>query len=266
MSSVTRPRGPLPARIYWTRRLLALGLALGLVFGVGQLLDRGGQQPGTPSARPAAGVASEPAPSGGTPSPSALPTEGAGDPRAKEGKKERKEDDRKAERTRTPLAVPTGPCADSDVRVVPSVDGDAFAVHDVVLTLNLSTVKSPACTWEVSAESVVLRLTSGSDRIWTTQQCEDAVPDRSVVLRKDSTRKVDVTWSGQRSDDGCTQAPLWAEPGYYHVSAAAVGAEPESHQFELREKVTQTVTAKPEPRRKSEEKAEREQDPGEQRG
>ncbi len=34
MSSLTRPRGPLPRRVYWVRRVLVLGTALALVVGM----------------------------------------------------------------------------------------------------------------------------------------------------------------------------------------------------------------------------------------
>ena len=44
-------RGPLPPRVYWTRRLLVLVVALALVFGVARLLGGGGGGNG-PSAQP----------------------------------------------------------------------------------------------------------------------------------------------------------------------------------------------------------------------
>lgn len=237
MSVVTKPRGPLSARVYWTRRLVALGVALAMVFGISYLLGGGGQQSGSPSARPAA-ASSEPTSAGLTPSAGVLLP---GDKKSEQAKKK----DRPAKPTKTPLAVPTGTCEDTDVKVVPSVDGVAYAGKDVTLTLNLTTLESPACTWQVSADSVVLKLTSGTDRIWTTQECEEAIASQSVVVRKDDTTTVDVTWSGQRSDENCTTATLWAQPGYYHVSAAAYGAEPEDYQFELVRLLETTTTPKP---------------------
>jgi hypothetical protein len=145
----------------------------------------------------------------------------------------------------TPVAVPTGPCADSDVKVTPSVDGPAYAGTDVAITLNLTTVDSPACHWQVSPESVVVKLTSGDDRIWSTQDCPGAVPSQSVVVRKGEVTKVPVIWSGQRSDDECSRTTLWAEPGYYHAVAAALGAEPADQQFELLLAVRATITPTP---------------------
>jgi hypothetical protein len=236
MSSVAKPKGHLPPRIYWARRLVVLGLAFALVFGISRLLSDE-DQASDPSARPAAAPAASPS-SGQTPSASALPTEELTADRPKQGKKQGD----KAKASKTPLAVPTGPCENTDVSVVPSVD-DAFAVHDVTITLTLTTLESPACTWSVSAESVVLKITSGDDRIWTTQDCPTAIPFASVVLRKETATEVDVTWSGQRSDSECTRSTLWVEPGYYHVLAAAYGAEPADHQFQLVRAPDRTVPA-----------------------
>lgn len=231
MSTVTRPRGPLPRRVYWGRRLVVLVVALALVYGIGHLLSGYPMKPDNPSARPAA--ASQASPTEGR-SPGSGPTDSAndGEPDGTGGAK-------------APLAVPTGPCSDSDVRVSPSVGGTAFAGSDVRITLNLTTLESPACTWEVSPDSVVVKLASGSDRIWSTQDCPAAIEAQSVIVRKDAKTAVDVTWSGQRSDDECTRTTLWAQPGYYFATAAALGAEPADQQFELLTPLRPTITPKP---------------------
>lgn len=238
MSSVTNPKGPLPRRVYWTRRLLVLGLGLALVFGISRLFVAAPERPDNPSARPAAGVPSGPS-AGVTPSVGSTKA-------AKPGSDDRRKP-RKTLPTKTPLAVPTGPCVDDDVRVAPSVDGKPYAGGNVAITLNLTTLSSPACNWEVSSSSVVLKLTSGTDRIWSTQDCPTAIARRPVVVRKDHVTKVPVVWSGQRSDDECSKTAGWAEPGYYHAAAAALGAEPTEHQFELLAPLRPTITktAKP---------------------
>ena len=237
MSAVTRPKGPLSARVYWTRRLLMLVLVLGLVFGASQLLG-GGDSGTTPSARPAAAPAGADAARGADapePSPSSLATPDDGENSRPKGDKP----------TKTPLALPSGPCEDTDVSVVPRVRGSARSLSDVSIILNLRTLESPACTWEVSSDSVVVKVTSGEDRIWTTQDCPAAIESQSVVVRKDHNTKVEVSWSGQRSDDGCTRQPDWARPGFYHVSSAALGAEPADVQFELLDPAPLTRTPKP---------------------
>lgn len=137
--------------------------------------------------------------------------------------------------------------------VTPKVRGAAYAGGDVAFRLKLTTVESAACTWRVSAGSVVVKLVSGSDRIWSSQDCPGAVPKMDVIVRKEYPAKVDLSWRGQRSDSTCSRTTAWAQPGWYHVQAAAFGAEPTSEQFELRAPVPETITQtpKPESKRKS---------------
>lgn len=242
MTTVTRPRGPLPARVYWTRRLLLVVVAFALVFGLARLFGSGGS--GGPSAQPV----------GATPSSSdARVTTPAAGPRttrtgraAGTGKKRAK----RATPAATLLASPSGTCADSDVVATPSVKGTAYAGQSVVFTMTLSTRVAEACTWEVSAGTLVVKVTSGTDRIWSTQECGGAVPKQQVVVRRDHPTAVAVGWNGQRSDTGCSRSTAWAEPGFYHVVAASFGSDPIDVQFELRSPVPRTITATPTPSEK----------------
>jgi hypothetical protein len=61
---------------------------------------------------------------------------------------------------------------------------------------------------------------------------------------------VTVAWHGQRSDAECTRTTPWAEPGFYHVTAAAFGAEPAEQQFQLQSPPRPTITATPKPEKK----------------
>ena len=237
MTTVTRPRGPLPARVYWTRRLLLVVVAFALVFGIAHLLGSGGS--GTPSARPVGADAS---------TTSAAPTTGVTTPQASPTRTGSKNGT--ATPTPTPLAEPTGPCAGSDVVATPSLKRTAYAGSSVVFTITLGTLVSPACTFDVSARSMVVKVTSGNDRIWSSQECVGAVPKQSVVVRRDQPVTVSVGWNGQRSDTDCTRSTAWAEPGFYHVVAASFGADPVDVQFELKSPVPQTITATPTPSEK----------------
>lgn len=151
--------------------------------------------------------------------------------------------------TSTPLAVPTGPCANGDVLVTPAVRR-AYAGQDVTITLDLTTKTSPACTWEVSPTTVVVQLTSGSDEVWSSQDCPGALGQHSVVVRKDQPTEVRLVWGGRRSDATCSRSTLWAQPGWYHVEAAAYGAGPTDEQFHLLQPPRPTVTRTPKPHQK----------------
>jgi hypothetical protein len=133
------------------------------------------------------------------------------------------------------------------VVATPSVKGTASAGRPVLFTLSLTTRTSEACTWDVSASSVALKITSGPDRIWSTQDCRGAVPRQSVVVRKAQPATVAIGWNGQRSDADCTRSTDWAQPGWYHVTAAAYGGDPVDEQFHLGPAVRATVTVTPTP-------------------
>jgi len=224
--------------VYWTRRVLVLAVAFALVFGVGRLLGGGAEETG-PTAQPAA--VNTPADASTTASPDASATSAA----SPAGPSASPTTKAKATKTREPLAMPTGPCPDSDVTVAPVLEEDAYAGTDVRLTLELSTVDSPACNWEVSADTVAVKLTSGSDRIWSSQECPSVVPEEPVVLRNNKPVLVDVMWNGRRSDPDCSRTTAWAEPGYYHVATAAMGSEPTDKQFRLRSPAPVTITPSP---------------------
>lgn len=246
MSTVTRPRGPLPARVYWFRRTVLLVLAFALVYGLAHLL---GGRSNTPQARPVRAAVG----STTTAAPATEPSRPAPPGSTKAVKKGKSVKIGKAGKrvtptpTPTPLAVPTGPCASDDVQASPKVVGDVYAGSPVTFTVRLHTTTSPACYWQVNPRTLVVRLISGSDRIWSTQDCPHAVPKQRVVVRNDHYTSVEVTWHGQRSDGTCSRTTPWAQPGYYHVETAVLGSEPAEVQFVLRKPKPETITPSPSP-------------------
>lgn len=263
MSTMTRPRGPLPARVYWFRRFLVLGVFLALVFGAAQVFGTGGD----PYDEAARVVAAEPSKQPATTPKSTAdaeplqqePATSKEDRRGGESAKDAEKDGderkkRSAKPSKTPLPEPTGPCDNSEIVVTPKVRGEAHAGDRVRFRLDLTTTSTPACTWKVSPRSLVVKLTSGNDRIWSSQDCPAAIPEKGVVVRKDHPAKVYIGWRGQRSDSTCSRTTSWAQPGWYHVNAAAFGAEPTDLQFELKPAVPETITPSPKPEKKDEQK------------
>ncbi|GAB3195441.1 hypothetical protein GCM10027062_02400 [Nocardioides hungaricus] len=222
-------RGPLPARVYWVRRLMVLGTAVLLVVAIGRLLGDGSDA-SSGEGGTAAQVAAETTPST-TYSAPAPPT---------------------PKRTRTPdptptLAVPVGECDGADIAVTPQVE-DAVAGRDVRVVLQLRTLESPACTWDVGPDALTMDITSGSDAIWSSRQCPAAIPKEPVVVRQAVTSKVEVVWKeAKRSGEECTRLTDWAMPGWYHVTAAALGGEPANVQFQLVKPTAATITRTAEP-------------------
>jgi hypothetical protein len=219
---------------------MVLSIAVALVVGIAQLL-------GISSDEPEADVSATTVGSGTAPGPPAA----TADARAAEKSPSKAEKKRKPKQklTKKPLPEPTGPCEVSDVVVTPEVVGAAHAGSPVTFRLNVTTLETPACTYRVSPRTVVVKLVSGTDRIWSSQDCPAALPEVDVIARKKVPGVAELQWRGQRSDSGCTRTTPWALAGWYHAQAAAFGAEPTDVQFELLPAVAPTITPKPEPKK-----------------
>ncbi len=196
------------------RRSLVLVVGLLLIFGIGKLV--GGTGKDSPSSSLQASNSSAEQQPDPTPSASIGPTAPPKRLRFK---------------AQIPLAPPSGECRDDEVSVVPSVPR-AWAGESIVIRLALQGTQ-PACTFDASPESLVVKIVSGNDRIWSSQDCPTAIPTKQVVVRSSQPVQVPVAWNGRRSDDECTRLTDWARTGFYHVYAAALGSTPRDVQFEV---------------------------------
>lgn len=221
------PRGPLPARVYWVRRGILIGIALLLVLIVGKLLTGGSDGTEKSEGGKAALVGTET-------STSAAPTSTATDVVGPAGGKG------------VPLAEPSGPCDPAKVTIT-AAGGKRPNDGHVEMPLVVSTTEE-ACTFAFSPDSVAVKITSGADNIWSTQQCS-VLPTADLVVRAVKPARVTFVWNGHRADDECTRAADWAGIGSYHAIAATLGGEPTDTQFALTgpPEVIVTKTAKPKP-------------------
>lgn len=240
MPSTVRPRGPLPARVYWTRRLVVLGIPLLLVVVLARVLGGSSDGKDASAARATQAASVEET----APAPTAGPTSEV--TTGKKGKRGRKRD----QETVPPepvLAEPSGPCVDSDIVATPAITSAAGGA-DVPITLNLRTVTTEACTWQASPQTLTVTITSGNDFIWSTRECPSAIAVQDVVIRQAVDTPVVVTWAdGKRSDETCSGRTDWARPGFYHVEAAALGGDGTDVQFELVAPTPGVITRTAEP-------------------
>ncbi|WP_248580137.1 hypothetical protein [Nocardioides sp. InS609-2] len=243
MTALTSPKGPLPPRVYWTRRLLLLGVVFLLVFGIARVLGGGSDAKSeTPKAEQAAAELQDSAPA---PSQTESTNETPSEPAGKKNGKNAKPVEKTPEAPVLPTA--TGVCTNEDVVVTPTVAG-AQGGGQVQFVLNFRTKVTPACTWQVSADTVTLKITSGDDDIWASRECPKSIPTQDVTLYRDYDTSIPATWSGRRSDEDCSKAD-WVDAGWYHVLAATYAGEPVDVQFELGvpSPVTVTKTVQPMP-------------------
>ncbi len=110
--------------------------------------------------------------------------------------------------------------------------------------------KVAACTFHVSNTTLVAKIVSGNDNIWSSTHCK-VIPEQDVVVRASVDTQVVLTWHGRRSDEDCSNTTRWAVPGYYHVISATLGGEPSDTQFELTAPPRPTVTKTAKPKKKA---------------
>ena len=87
-----------------------------------------------------------------------------------------------------------------------------------------------------------MSITSGEDDVWSSRDCPRAIPagGRGPQGGHDQHRRdVERASAPTRPARG---SPTWAMPGWYHVTAAALGGEPSDLQFELTAPTPATIT------------------------
>lgn len=171
MSSVVRPRGPLPPKVYWRRRLVVIGIAaLIVIVLVIVFMPRGGSS---------------------TPSPTGSGSSAGG-------------------ATPTPTPTLGGACDPTRVTLTADTDKTEYAAGELPqLWFTLENKTSQPCTISIGGGDMVYTITSpsgsGDEQYWTTADCTttetvDPVPftlKPGVPVPNDK-----LTWPRTRSTPG----------------------------------------------------------------
>jgi hypothetical protein len=262
MSGVLHPTGPEPAQTDWVRRgvLLAVVLLLAtiVVFGVANLTraavatappppipavpatptpsttsSPGGtpstpgaaSTPGatpTPSAATSGGQSASAAPTASTPSgstaakPSAAPQTSTAKPSATPTPKP------------TVTVIGTPDCKPAGLRVKVSGDRTLSPGQNSTFTLSLTNSGALTCLTSVTDDNFELKIYSGKDRIWSSQDCAKSLAafDKKLAARASVAWK--MTWNGERSVKGkeCKRGTDTPQAGTYWATAQLDGAKP----------------------------------------
>jgi hypothetical protein len=131
------------------------------------------------------------------------------------------------------LAAPNGPCQPAEVSVTPVVSKGNRAGDPVKIRLQIRTTGRPACTMALNPADLAVKVSSGVDSVWTSQQCPGSILPTNVTIRRTRTLTFRVEWSGHRSTRQCRARAPAASPGTYVVAAAVIGGEPAQSSFVL---------------------------------
>ncbi len=195
--ALLHPVGPLPATVYWIRRavlaaMAAITVAILLLL-VNWLAGRGGP----PSRTGAAPVQSHsPKPVNPSPSPS---TESS--PTA----------------SPSPAVVPA--CPDRVLSVKAATDATVYpSGRQPILSMTIRNTGTAACRRDVGLGARGLTIRSGSDRIWSSDDCEGTGSNR-VTLAPGAAKSFAVRWARVRSERSCPGRGTAARTGTYRLYA-----------------------------------------------
>lgn len=241
------PIGPLPGSTYWRRRLLVLTLPVLSVLllawtcaggpeSSAQSLqtaeqapasdpetlpatpDGGAGTPTAPMAQPGGSPSAAPSPSplqAGKPTPKPTATATAGKPTATAKAKAAA-----AKATTTPSPRITA-CRPSSLAVDATSEDRTYRAGDPArLVLTVRNTSRSACTADLGAGAVDVRVISGEDRIWSSRHCGPGSGRDEVRLDAGEQWAFAVRWEGSRSAKGCPKEQPKARPGTYRVVAS----------------------------------------------
>lgn len=133
------------------------------------------------------------------------------------------------------LPAPSGECSLADVSLELAVENaTAKPGEGTTATLNFATTDESACTLAITPDSLALRVTSGADTVWTSQDCPESVLAQRLDVRSDPATPYEFNWDGRRSVLNCQGKGEVAAAGGYWVEAALIGSTIERAYFEIR--------------------------------
>jgi hypothetical protein len=200
MSTFKHPVGPQPSKIYWRRRLI---VGLGVLAVIIVIILIVAQPRGT------AKTASSPSDKPVTSNSSAPPTAGAA-------------------------------CAVANLKVEAVTDKVSYAAGvNPQISMKITNTGSTACVANLGSTQQELKITSGSETIWDSKDCQTGAVDQSVTLKPGVAQTTTpIPWDRTRSSkttcDSTARPPVTAGGASYHLAAIVAGAtSKETAQFLL---------------------------------
>ncbi|GAB3921002.1 hypothetical protein GCM10011575_16870 [Microlunatus endophyticus] len=246
MAGVMHPVGPESPETYWRRRALVVGVFLVLLIillvvlfnlggSPGQAAPTGSQSvipadaPTSASDRPTPSpTASSPAASTPSPTPSPTSRHPTATPTSSSSGKSSSTPSSKPSThpSKTPVAVTA--CTSSDLKATLTSKAHHVGIGDKVgFDVSYVNKSDQSCKITIGAASFELKITSGTDRIWSTADCAKLVPSKKTALKPGHGVGWTITWNGKRSLAGatCKNRPETPGAGYYHATADLDGAQ-----------------------------------------
>ncbi len=211
---VLHPVGPLPAAVYWRRRLVVLVVLLAVLAGVGWLLISLVSGSGSSAAATGSTTSSEPVGTPAldrvvpslagvqTPTPPPSTTPPAPAPPA------------------APAQEAGAPCGDDVVTLEVRTPGSVASGSSPVFELVVTNAAAVPCTRVLDKQLQEMVLLDGAGtRLWGSNDCQPEASSDTRTLAPGEQVVFPLTWSGLTSEPTCTAARAPVAPGSYVVRA-----------------------------------------------
>jgi hypothetical protein len=196
VSTVLRPVGPHEPWVYWVRRAVVVGAIIVIVVVVILVL--------------AGGSSSKPRAKSPGPTPSVSTSTST-----------------------TPTTQQVSACDPSALKLVLSTNSDTYtAGQSPTLVGEFTNSSTTACTLTTGPANQVWRITSGTDKIWSTKGCTTSGASKQLKIKAGGTKMVSITWDGRRLGTGCDAGTL-ALPGEYVLRATLSGVKGQPAVFHI---------------------------------
>ncbi len=188
----------LPARVYWVRRFVVLGLPLiAVVLLVVWLTGRGGEEP-TAGASPSTAAEAPGDAAAGEESAEGADADGAG-----------------------PAACAPGQLALAITPGAETFPGDV----EPTFTVSITNAGDEPCLVDADERSREVVVTSGSDRVWSSRDCQPAEAEPlTLLLAGGQVDERPFTWPRVRSAEGCPDDLPDPGEGTYSATFSVGGA------------------------------------------
>lgn len=125
-------------------------------------------------------------------------------------------------------------CPTEAVQVSATTDALSYSTGaNPVLTMTITNNGAEPCDVNVGTSQMEFIITSGSDRIFSSADCQQASEDLLKTVKPKSVETAKFSWERQRSAPGCAEVPSNPNPGTYMFSARLGGVISESTVFDL---------------------------------
>lgn len=117
----------------------------------------------------------------------------------------------------------TPTCPDSAIKVAVAADAMSYPAAVVPgLTISVTNTGRTPCRRDVGAAALGLLITSGKDRIWSSDDCQHAQGATMRTIAPGTSVSQTVAWTRHRSSPSCSTSPAaQAQPGTYQLTGHA---------------------------------------------